>query len=286
MTGPGVARGGDTATVPPPGTRDAPTSALIEVQNVTHRFSLPGRTTTALEDIDLRIADGEFVVVLGPSGSGKTTLLRIIGGLIQPSEGTIRRRPRGEAPTSRQTRRRHETCDIGFVFQEPNLLPWRDALRNIELPLELEGRPKAERVERARHLLDVVKLQDFAAAYPRQLSGGMRQRVAIARAMVVDPEVLLMDEPFGALDAQTRDEMNLELQRLWLEQGKTVVFVTHSILEAVFLADRVVLLSSNPGRVRTVTSVDFPRPRPMALLDDPEFQRTVSALRAQLDHGK
>jgi NitT/TauT family transport system ATP-binding protein len=267
------------------------TATAITLTGVTHRFALSGGPTTVLEGIDLHVDPGEFVVLLGPSGSGKTTLLRIISGLVAPSQGQVRLVPpgaeqgeptvaTGEDPCRSRSGRRQE---IGFVFQEPNLMPWRNARRNVELPLEVQKVPKTERTAVANQLLELVGLERFADAYPRQLSGGMRQRVALARALAPDPGVLLMDEPFGALDAQTRDMMNTELQRLWIERKKTVVFVTHSIPEAVFLADRIVLLSAHPGRVASITSVDFTRPRALSLLDQPEFGRIVGLLRSQLE---
>lgn len=267
------------------------TATAIDLSGVTHRFALSGGPTTVLEGIDLHVDPGEFVVLLGPSGSGKTTLLRIISGLMSPSQGQVRlvspevdHEGDPAAPGSDRRRRRNgRRQEIGFVFQEPNLMPWRSARRNVELPLEVQKVPKSERTAVADQLLELVGLEKFADAYPRQLSGGMRQRVALARALAPDPGVLLMDEPFGALDAQTRDMMNTELQRLWIERRKTVVFVTHSIPEAVFLGDRIVLLSAHPGRIASITPVDFPRPRALSLLDQPEFGRIVGSLRSQLE---
>lgn len=271
------------------------TATAIAVRGVTHEFALSGGRTTVLEGIDLNVESGEFVVLLGPSGSGKTTLLRIISGLVTPTQGQVRlvsadagrggsvTHGPGDRSTGRKSRKNAGHQEIGFVFQEPNLMPWRNALRNVELPLELQGVPKAERTAVARQLLELVGLTKFANAYPRQLSGGMRQRVALARALAPDPGVLLMDEPFGALDAQTRDSMNIELQWLWLQRRKTVIFVTHSIPEAVFLADRIVLLSAHPGRVASITPVKFSRPRSLSLLDQPEFGQVVGTLRSQLE---
>jgi NitT/TauT family transport system ATP-binding protein len=253
------------------------TGGAIRVASVSKVFA-GGDGIPALTDVSIDIAPGEFVVLLGPSGCGKTTLLRIIGGLSAATGGRV------EVGGGRSTRdgAQRARADIGFVFQEPNLLPWRDVRRNIELPLELRGVPSRERRRTAEAMLELVQLERFATAYPRQLSGGMRQRVAIARALSYDPGVLLLDEPFGALDAQTRDGMNLELQRIWLESGKTVVLVTHSIPEAAFLADRVVLLSANPGRVAAVENVDFGRPRAIDLLEQPEFLSIVARLRTHL----
>lgn len=244
------------------------TGDAISVRGLAKTFGSGESATLALDGIDLTVRDGEFVVLLGPSGCGKTTLLRILGGLVAGTSGTVEVVGEG---------------DIGFVFQEPNLMPWRDVRRNIELPLELRGVGKADRRRRSAELLDLIGLERFARAYPRQLSGGMRQRVAIARALACEPSVLLLDEPFAALDAQTREQLNVELLRIWAESAKTVVLVTHSISEAVFLADRVVMLSANPGRVMTVREVDFARPRDLSLLGDAGFAAMVSELRTALE---
>jgi NitT/TauT family transport system ATP-binding protein len=257
------------------------TEPAIELAGLDKAFEAKGRRTVALDGIDLRVPSGQFVVVLGPSGCGKTTLLRIVGGLLAPTAGEVRvlGRPlaRDGAGPDRET-----LAQLGFVFQQPNLMPWRTVRQNVELPLELRGVPAAERRRVSDGLLRLVSLDGFADAHPRQLSGGMAQRVAIARALSYDPPVLLADEPFGALDAQTRDGMNLELQRIWMQSGKTVVLVTHSIPEAVFLADRVVLLSAHPGRLRSITDVPFPRPRASELTADPEFTALVAHLREEL----
>lgn len=252
----------------------------ISVRQVGKSFTLNGQAEVALTGIDIDVRDGEFIVLLGPSGSGKTTLLRIIGGLIGPSEGTIEFGSGG-------TQLQHgpdAPRELGFVFQEPNLMPWRNVAQNIELPLELQKVPKVQRRHASSELLDFIELANFRKAFPRQLSGGMRQRVAIARALSYNPSILLMDEPFGALDAQTRDTMGLELQRLWMERRKTVVFVTHSIPEAVFLADRIVLLTAHPGTIASITEVDFPRPRGLDLLEESIFTSIVQSLRKELEH--
>lgn len=251
------------------------TSVAISVTDVGKTFASDHGPVEALRGIDLDIEHGEFVVLLGPSGCGKTTLLRIIGNLSEPTSGRVTLA--GADGSARAA------TDIGFVFQEPNLMPWRRVLANVALPLELRRRSKKERVTRARELLDLVGLSDFERAYPRQLSGGMRQRVAIARALAHDPAVLLMDEPFGALDAQSRDQMNVELQRIWMESAKTSVLVTHSIPEAVFLADRVILLSRHPGQIVDIRRVEFERPRQLSLLEEIEFMRIVADLRGKLD---
>jgi NitT/TauT family transport system ATP-binding protein len=246
-----------------------PGAIAIEVHHVFKTFRVNRNDhVNALRDIHFSIHEGEFVVLLGPSGCGKTTLLRIMGGLEPATEGGIAF-PGGSGGVG----------DIGFVFQDATLMPWRSAQRNVEVPLEIAGVDRATRRERAAALLDLVGLHGFERKLPTQLSGGMRQRVSIARALAHDPPVLLMDEPFGALDAQTRESMNVELQRIWMESAKTVVFVTHSVEEAVFMADRIVLLDTHPGRIHSITPVDFPRPRRPALIRSAEFQELVAEIR-------
>ncbi len=225
----------------------------------------------ALSPVDLEIAAGEFVVLIGPSGCGKTTLLRILGGLQQASAGRMALLPGADGRQS-----------VGFVFQAANLLPWLNVEQNVALPLRLQGRDTAARLARARTLCGQVGLAGFEQRWPRELSGGMQQRAAIARALADDPALLLMDEPFGALDALTRTRMNQELERLWLASGATVVLVTHSITEAVMLADRIVLMSPRPGRVQAIVDVKFPRPRRPALEGSVEFQAIASDLRRLL----
>ncbi len=254
----------------------------ISVRGVGKTYAASAGPVQALLPTDLEVKPGEFVVLLGPSGCGKTTLLRMLAGLIAPTEGTIEI---GGKPlfTGRDSKPARDTLgSLGFVFQAPNLMPWRKVWRNIALPLEGKGISRAERKARAVELAGLVGLEDFLDHYPKQLSGGMQQRVAIARALIHRPSILLMDEPFGALDAMTRDSMNLLLQRLWLETGKTIVLVTHSISEAVFLADRVVLLSQRPGRVQDIVEVDFERPRDLSVSGDPRFGEMVGHLRKQL----
>jgi len=211
-------------------------------------------TTTALEAIDLDIRRGEFVSLIGPSGCGKSTLLRIIGDLIRPTRGEV---VVNGKPADRARRDR----DYGMVFQAPVLFEWRTVEENVKLPLEVQGTGSAQRTARAREMLDLVELGDFVKHYPYQLSGGMQQRVAIARALAFEPAILLMDEPFGALDEMTRERMNSEVLRIWEQTGTTIVFVTHSIPEAVFLSSRVVVMSARPGRIVRVIDVDLPRPR-------------------------
>jgi len=235
----------------------------------------------ALSNINLTIGRGEFISLVGRSGCGKTTLLRILSGLLPPSSGTVEA---DGAPIWRGNKRNDEAFrHFGLVFQDANLFPWYTVSDNIALPLKLRGVGKRERRARASELCELVGLPGFEKAYPRELSGGMRQRAAIARALSYDPTILLMDEPFGALDALTRDKMNLELQNIHAHAGATVVFVTHSISEAVFLADRVVLLSPRPGRIRSVTPVGVPRPRSLDTESDADFQSVVRELRHQLD---
>ncbi|WP_136708264.1 ABC transporter ATP-binding protein [Agromyces sp. H66] len=254
----------------------------LEIKGVGRDFHTKAGVTHAVSGIDLTIQRGEFVALIGRSGCGKTTLLRMIGGLLAPTAGTIEVdgkslwRENNHVDSSAITK-------LGFVFQESNLFPWFSVLDNIALPLKLRGVGKKERRARAADLADLVGLSGFERSYPRELSGGMRQRAAIARALSTEPELLLMDEPFGALDALTRERMNLELQRIVLETTSTVVFVTHDIPEAVFLADRVVHMTPRPGRIRQILPADFPKPRAVDLQTTPEFNDIVRSLRHDLD---
>jgi len=235
----------------------------------------------ALSNVDLTIDRGEFVSLVGRSGCGKTTLLRILSGLLPPSSGSVLA---GGQSIWRGSRRDDEALRaFGLVFQDPNLFPWFTVAENIALPLKLRGVRKKERLARASELCELVGLPGFEKAYPRELSGGMRQRASIARALSYNPSILLMDEPFGALDALTRDRMNLELQSIHAAAGATVVFVTHSLPEAVFLADRVVLLTPRPGRIRSITPVGMPRPRSLETESTQEFQDVIRKLRVELD---
>lgn len=227
-------------------------------------FGLGRKRTNVLRDVSLSIPTGQFVSLIGPSGSGKTTLLRIIATLARPTAGTVSLvgKPADQARRDR---------DFALVFQQAALLEWRDALSNVMLPLELQGVPKASASQRALALLERVGLGEYAHHFPRQLSGGMQQRVSIARALSVDPALLLMDEPFGALDEITRDRMNYELLDLWGQRQSTVVFVTHNIREAVFLSDRVIVLGTRPGRIIGDLAIDLPRPRTKAIRDSTAF---------------
>jgi NitT/TauT family transport system ATP-binding protein len=244
---------------------------LIELENASRSFrSRDGDEVLALKDVSLTIARNEFVTLVGPSGCGKSTLLRVIAGLILPTHGVARI----DAKPVREPR-----DETGIVFQSPTLLPWASVLDNILFPLRMMGRMGADSVERARALIRLVGLEGFEQKSPRELSGGMQQRVAICRALIHEPEVLLMDEPFGALDALTREEMTLELLRIWETQPKTIVFVTHSIPEAVLLADRVVVMSARPGRIAEIIDVPLPRPRSFDVEGQAEFQRCTHRIR-------
>jgi NitT/TauT family transport system ATP-binding protein len=216
----------------------------------------------AVDRVSFDVSPQEFVAIVGPSGSGKTTLLRLLAGLLRPTRGEVRL----EGETLLRPRRR-----TGFVFQQANLMPWRTVLRNIELPLELEGQPGEIVRRRAEDMVSLVGLEGFSTSYPRDLSGGMAQRVAIARALVHDPDLLLLDEPFGSLDALTRERMATELMRIWEARHVTVVLVTHSISEAVLLSDRVLVLSARPGRLALDLPIALPRPRSLAVTHTPEF---------------
>jgi NitT/TauT family transport system ATP-binding protein len=229
-----------------------------------------GNDIHALKDIDLDIRDAEFISIVGPSGCGKTTLLKILAGILSRSAGDITMAGRSLSGPSRE---------LGVVFQAPVLLPWRTVLQNVMVPIQVQRRDRAVFEARARALIAMVGLTGFEHKYPSELSGGMQQRVGICRALVHDPSFLLMDEPFGALDAMTRESMNEELQRLWRESRKTILLVTHSIPEAVYLADRVVVMTPRPGRIVDVLDIDLPRPRTLAMQNTPEFGRFVAAIR-------
>ena len=253
------------------------TTAVVRVDGVGKTFTTrdgKGRTV-ALEGIDLEIRRGEFVSLIGPSGCGKSTLLRLIGDLTTPSTGTVTVNGKG-AHQARLAR------EYGIVFQAPVLFDWRTVEDNVKLPLELTGMEKRERMTRARDLLELVELGDFLRHYPYQLSGGMQQRVAIARALALQPALLLMDEPFGALDEMTRERMNSEVLRIWSQTGTTIVFVTHSIPEAVFLSTRVAVMSARPGRLTRLVDVDLPQPRNELTREEPRYFELVTEVREAL----
>jgi NitT/TauT family transport system ATP-binding protein len=249
----------------------------IALTGVSVRFMSEQREVTALQDISFTVPSGSFLTLLGPSGCGKSTLLRVVADIIAPNNGTVR--VLGHAPT--QARRQRE---IGFVFQDPTLLPWRSAIDNVRLPLEVGGGAQVRRAGRGPdELLALVGLAGWEKALPSELSGGMRQRVSIARALLGGPKILLMDEPFGALDEITRDRLNDELLRIWRETGTTILFVTHSIHEAAYLGQQVLMLAARPGRVREIISIDLPEPRQLAIRDTAVFGALAARLRAVLE---
>jgi NitT/TauT family transport system ATP-binding protein len=234
-----------------------------------------GDKTVALKGINLDIQPGEFVSLIGPSGCGKSTLLRVIGDLIRPTSGTVE--VNGKSPHRARLDR-----DYGMVFQAPVLFDWRTVEANVRLPLEVMGIPRAEREKRVREMLELVELSGFLRHYPHQLSGGMQQRVAIARALCFQPALLLMDEPFGALDEMTRERLNAEVLQIWARLNTTVIFVTHSIPEAVFLSTRVVVMSARPGRITTVVDVDLPQPRDEQTRESDRYYELVTVVREAL----
>ncbi|MFA9439104.1 ABC transporter ATP-binding protein [Uliginosibacterium sp. sgz301328] len=248
---------------------------VIELDGVTQTFvSSDGSPVTALDNVNLSLNRHEFVAVIGPSGCGKSTILRLIAGLLRPSAGTV---SIYDLPVT------EPRDEIGVVFQKPTLLPWLSVLDNITFPMKHKyGRVDDRDKERARELLAMIGLRDFAAKRPNELSGGMQQRVAIARSLLHDPDILLMDEPFSALDALTRDEMSFELLRIWSERPKTVVFVTHSIQEALLLSDRIVVMSARPGRVAEIIDVPLARPRNLQTLSDPVFHELANEIRVKV----
>jgi NitT/TauT family transport system ATP-binding protein len=230
---------------------------VLDVQGICHVYEGGQGALLALDGVELSVSDGEFVAIVGPSGCGKSTLLRILGGLLRPTEGTVFLDGQRLLAPKRQ---------VGYVFQKVNLMPWRSVLHNVTLPLEVSGMPRPRAEHKAEELLGLVGLEEFGQVFPRQLSGGMAQRVAIARALVGQPEVLLLDEPFGSLDALSREQMNLELLRIWQARRVTAVMVTHDLQEAIFLADRVLVMSPRPGRIRSEVEVGLPRPRTLEVM--------------------
>jgi NitT/TauT family transport system ATP-binding protein len=254
------------------------THPAIEVRDLSLTFETADGPVQALANVDLRVEEGEFVSLIGPSGCGKTTLLRLIADLQQPTAGTVA--VHGLTPEQARFERRY-----GYVFQAPALYPWRSIERNVMLPLEIMGMPAAERRERAKRYLALVNLSGVERRFPWQLSGGMQQRASIARALSFDPALLLMDEPFGALDEISRDHLNEQLLRLWDRTFKTVVFVTHSIQEAVFLSTRIVVMSPRPGRIIDVVDCDLPRQRTLDIREMPEFLKIAHRVRQGLRAG-
>jgi NitT/TauT family transport system ATP-binding protein len=261
-----------------PSVATAPDRPVVEARGLSLTFTTADGPVYALSDVDLTVGDGEFVSLIGPSGCGKTTLLRVIADLERPTGGTIT--VNGVAPEAARLRR-----DYGYVFQAPALYPWRTIEGNVTLPLEIMGLSRAERRARARAQLDLVNLSGFERKFPWQLSGGMQQRASIARALSFDPKLLLMDEPFGALDEIVRDHLNEQLLKLWAKTKKTVVFVTHSIPEAVFLSTRVVVMSPRPGRIIDVIDCDFGPDRSLEIRETPEFLKVAHRVREGLRAG-
>jgi NitT/TauT family transport system ATP-binding protein len=249
--------------------------SVVRIEGVSKQFG----HTTALHEIDVSIAEGEFVSLIGPSGCGKSTLLRIIGDLVAPTSGKVI----VNGKTARKARRDR---DYGIVFQDPVLYDWRTVAKNIALPLEMARWTRQKRANRVQEMLDLVELTGFGDHRPWQLSGGMQQRVSIARALAFEPALLLMDEPFGALDEMTRERLNMELLRIWDASRSTIVFVTHSISEAVFLSTRVVVMSPRPGRISDVISIDLPQPRTAATREEPRFFELVTQVREALHLGR
>jgi len=250
-------------------------AAAVSIAGVSKEFK---GGTTALQEIDLDIHPGEFVSLIGPSGCGKSTLLRVIGDLISPSDGKV-------VVNGKSAHQARLDRDYGIVFQDAVLYDWRTIAKNIALPLELGGWDKRRRRERVDEMLQLVELEGFSDHYPWQLSGGMQQRVSIARALSFSPALLLMDEPFGALDEMTRERLNAELLRIWADTKSTIVFVTHSIAEAVFLSTRVVVMSPRPGRISSVVGIDLPQPRTAVTREEPRFFELVTAVREALHVG-
>jgi NitT/TauT family transport system ATP-binding protein len=245
---------------------------LLSVENLSLIYQDPGGGLEALQDISFDLAEQEFLSLIGPSGSGKSTMLRVLAGLLQPTEGRVHFSTGNKKPR------------IGLVFQQSNLMPWRTVLQNILLPLEIAGMEKDAARRKAVEMIHLVRLEEFANAWPEDLSGGMAQRVAIARALVQDPDLLLLDEPFGSLDAITRENMGAELLRIWQASRKAVVFVTHSISEALLLSDRVLVLSARPGRVVLDKAVTLPRPRSEEIRYSRDFLHLERILRSSLSN--
>jgi NitT/TauT family transport system ATP-binding protein len=243
---------------------------FVRIKNVDKVYKTRGRALKAVDDVTLDFREGEFVSIVGPSGCGKSTLMMMVAGLVPVSAGEIS--IRGETVRKPYT-------DVGVIFQRDALLEWRTVLDNVLLQIDVRRLPRRKYEAAARALLERVGLAGFESAYPWELSGGMRQRVALCRGLIHDPKLLLMDEPFGALDALTREQMNLDLQKIWLENRKTMLFITHSIWEAVFLADRVAVMSPRPGRIATVIDIDLPRPRRLSVRESKQFGSYAALIR-------
>ena len=239
------------------------TTPVIEVQGLRHAYGQGANAVLALSDIALSVAEGSFVSIVGPSGCGKSTLLQILAGLLPSTSGEVR--------IDGHTVQGPQPGKIAVVFQDPTLLPWKTALENVLFPLEVQGRPADARRESANAMLELVGLREFTHRYPHELSGGMRQRVSIARGLAQDPRIILMDEPFGALDEQTRMRMGQELLTIWERTRKTILLITHSLTEALFLSDQVLVMSGRPGRIVERIDIDFPRPRNIDIMGSPEF---------------
>ena len=257
------------------GRQDPLGTPLVVSRDLDVTFQTKKGRIEAVKGLSLNVGDGEFVSILGPSGCGKSTLLRVAAGLLKPSGGALS--VGGETVTGPRS-------DVGVVFQKPALLPWKTVLDNVTLPVRSQGLNRKAGAERARRLLDMVGLAQFADSYPAELSGGMQQRVGIVRGLVNDPKVLLMDEPFSALDAMTRETMMDDLQRIWTETRKTVMFITHSIPEAVYLSDRVIVLSPRPARLVEDLTIDLPRPRTMDTMSEARFTDYTRHLRGIFSH--
>ncbi len=257
-------------------TKSKNTRAVIHVDDVNKIFNQgSSEEVVALQDINLGVQSGEFVSLIGPSGCGKSTLLRLIANLIEPTTGTL-------SVNDKSPEEARMNGEYGMVFQAATLYNWRTVIRNVQLPLEIMKYPKAERQQKAHTMLELVELDSFANHFPWQLSGGMQQRVSIARALVFEPSILLMDEPFGALDEFTRERLNMELLKIWEDTSVTIVFVTHSIPEAVFLSSRIVVMSPRPGRITEIVENDLPYPRVFETRDTPEFHSQVARVREHL----
>jgi len=268
----------EQAVATPPPSVAAKTSA-VACRNVSMRFITDRRTVTALENISFSVERGGFLSLLGPSGCGKSTLLRIVADLVAPTTGQVS--VLGMSPQQAREQR-----SLGFVFQDAALLPWRTALQNVELPAEVGGlRRRPSGAPTPRELLKLVGLEGWEQSFPHELSGGMRQRVSIARALLGGPRLLLMDEPFGALDEITRDRLNEELRRIWLETGTTILFVTHSVYEAMFLGEEVLVMAADPGRVREIVPIALPRERDLSIRETEPFMRVAAKLRGLLGRG-